>query len=694
MLDLHPRLSVVVGLDAHERERLLGVAAGIPAGSTGGARGLLEAHGVLLDLNDQNLALLELTEQRATVLGASDVPGARDPGELRLAAERYLLSWPVGRHPRLDTTRAAYETAKQSCDTLRSEAAEARETLHRASADREHAQTELSHVSADIDPLAEQKLDSARRALAAIEAELGLESSEPPEARVERLRARVAEVEHELANLPTGDARGVKRALELVRNPPQGGLEPDPEGQQLADAVEAVQNEIVAFEESLAEEGISLAKSLADLEESKAELAEAEARLERREASPEERAELESIRDQMQDLAPKTEARIGGAKAKRQLEELHERQNQMLERLGYRSWTDYVMGSALAGVDPEAKDRVARARIDVEVREERWVKLAERLEGEPAYKEMLDRLEGVYLAAFDLLEGQEPDDPASALRALTIEVPPMSQLDAASELWDALEEAGVELDGDELPFEAIIDAADEWLRAITVAEAAQPRLQQDLVHLEGQLADAEAELAEAEQGMSREPEIPDDPRWAAAMGKVNGAQARYDRYLASKEEIRPLEEQLEAAISAERAAQEHLETRQILVDTASVQERATRVALDAVVDELATDPEVAMAIEADGGLGAGPDPEALDMFLLSALTALRGVSYAGSVPLFLDGVLDLYDRQDALEAMARLERLSDAVQVVVLTEREDIVSWVDGLDIDHAAVVEPGVLTG
>ncbi len=690
VVDLHPRLSVVLGLAPEGRERVLGAIAGVPAGTSAGTAGLIEAHGILLDLNDANLDLLDLRTPLHNVLRSADVPGALDPTELRRAVERHLLSWPTGREPALDAARTAYEAAKQACDALRAEATEAREALHRASRDREEAQGQVGHLSADLDPFSEQKLQHARDALAAIEAELGLRGSEPPESRIARITQRIAEIDAELAALPTGDTSGVARALALVNDPPQGGTVEDPDAQRLADEVDALQADIVRFEESLADEGISLSKAMAELEESRAELIEAEARMARREATDEERIELESVHDQIQDLEPKTDSRIGGAKARKQVEELLVRERAILDRLGYRSWTEYIMGSSLIGIDPEAENRVERARIDVEVREGRWVRLTERLESEPAYKEMLDRLEAVYLAAFDMLEGREPDDLSGTLRALTIEVPPMTALDAASELWDALEEAGVELEGDELPFEAIVAAAEGWLRDVQAATVARPRLEAERVTCESQLADAEAELADAEAGIEKPEEIPDDPQWAAAMAAVNGAEARHQRHLATQQQVAPLQEQLDHANEIERAAQDEVDARQARVDEAAVQERATRAALDEVLDVLTHDPEVAEAIAAESGAGRGPDREELEMFLLSTLTGLRAASYAGSVPLAIDGILDQIDIGDAHAMLARLERLSDAVQVVVFTDSDELAMWADALGIEHAAVVEVG----
>lgn len=693
VLDLHPRLSVVFGLDPAERSHVLDAVAALPSGDAAGAHGLLEAHGILLDLTTENLALLELHEPKVNVLRPSDVPGAMDPDELRKAVERHLLSWPTGRQPALDSARSAYESAKQACDALRATCTEAREQLHHLSKEREDAQGQLGHLAADLDPFSEQKVQHARDALAAIEAELGLRGSEPPAERVERLTAQMQAIEDRLAALPTGDTSGVARALALVKDPPQGGVQPDPEAQHLADDVDALQKEIEAFEESLAEEGISLTKAMAELEESRAELLAAEAKMARREPTEAERIELESIHDQIQDLDGKVDSRIGGAKARRQVEELLAKERAILDELGFRSWTEYIMGSSLIGIDPEAQNRVERARIDVEVREGRWVRLTERLESEPAYKERLDRLEAVYLAAFDLLEGREPDDLSAALRALTVEVPAMSALDAAAELWDALEEAGVELEGDELPFEAILAAAESWLREIHGAEAQRPLLEQERAACATQLDAADAELEDLDAGVEREQEMPDDPRWAAAVAALNGAEARHHRHLTTQEQVAPLQQRLDEANALERSAQEEVEARQVLVDAAAVQERATRAALDQVLDLLADDPEVAEAVAAEsGGAAMGPDREELEMFLLSALTGLRAASYAGSVPMCIDGILDPLEPSDAFALLARVERLSDAVQVIVFTESVDVAMWADGLGIEHAAVVEPGPL--
>src|SRR5688572_30365278 len=74
-IELHPFVTVVRGLTPELRERLLEVMAGLPAGqSTVG--GLIEAHGVLLDLAPANLAVLDLTERLEVVVGSDDLPRA------------------------------------------------------------------------------------------------------------------------------------------------------------------------------------------------------------------------------------------------------------------------------------------------------------------------------------------------------------------------------------------------------------------------------------------------------------------------------------------------------------------------------------------------------------------------------------------------------------------------------------------
>src|SRR4026207_862682 len=72
-------MTVVRGLAPSARAELVGVLAGIPAGRAP-VSGLIEAHGVLLDLDATNLDLLDLDADSAVGVVARALPCAPPPG--------------------------------------------------------------------------------------------------------------------------------------------------------------------------------------------------------------------------------------------------------------------------------------------------------------------------------------------------------------------------------------------------------------------------------------------------------------------------------------------------------------------------------------------------------------------------------------------------------------------------------------
>src|SRR3954452_12611458 len=74
-LKLHPLVTVVNGLDPALRARLVDVLAALPAGRAEAA-GVIEAHGVLLDLTFENLAMLEFDSDIDVVVRREELPGA------------------------------------------------------------------------------------------------------------------------------------------------------------------------------------------------------------------------------------------------------------------------------------------------------------------------------------------------------------------------------------------------------------------------------------------------------------------------------------------------------------------------------------------------------------------------------------------------------------------------------------------
>jgi hypothetical protein len=89
-LPLHPRITVMAGLDHDRRAAIVDAVAGLARGAVpDGVSGFLDAHGVQFDFDERVIAALDLPAGLDAVLRPTDLPGASIPaGELRERLER------------------------------------------------------------------------------------------------------------------------------------------------------------------------------------------------------------------------------------------------------------------------------------------------------------------------------------------------------------------------------------------------------------------------------------------------------------------------------------------------------------------------------------------------------------------------------------------------------------------------------
>jgi hypothetical protein len=82
--------------------------------------------------------------------------------------------------------------------------------------------------------------------------------------------------------------------------------------------------------------------------------------------------------------------------------------------------------------------------------------------------------------------------------------------------------------------------------------------------------------------------------------------------------------------------------------------------------------------------------EDLEWYLLGRLAGQRSVSYVGSVPMLVDGVLDGLPTGAAVEVLDRLEPVSESVQLIVVADDPAVVAWAEGRDASEVALVTAG----
>jgi DNA repair exonuclease SbcCD ATPase subunit len=84
--------------------------------------------------------------------------------------------------------------------------------------------------------------------------------------------------------------------------------------------------------------------------------------------------------------------------------------------------------------------------------------------------------------------------------------------------------------------------------------------------------------------------------------------------------------------------------------------------------------------------------EELEWYLLSRLAGQRALSYAGSLPFVLDDALRGVSGDGLTHLLGRLERMSSAVQVVILSDDNEIAAWADAIGSDRAVTLYPATL--
>jgi hypothetical protein len=694
-LDFHPMMTVVSGLDGAMRDRLIAAVCALPSASDPGVDGLIESHGVLFDLTVENLELMGLGLDLDPLIRRSDLPGATPASAgagpvAALSAEQFLTTAPEGRFPALDAARRKQRSSRETLSILREaserarrEHADAAAALRRATVALEKA----SGTSASADE-ASSLLDDLVFDPPETESAPTLNRDEL-QAQVDELTARLARVEHDLVELSALDTRPIEVLVDAIRNPPPAEMVPSERAGALADEFHELRAQVDELEGELEAQGRGTRSALAAVEAARTEQAAAERAMAKPNLSPQDVQDLEAAHEAMLDAESKSSGRFSRGGSKR-LDEAAAAQQVVLDRVGFPTWSAYVMGAGLLGIDPIAEERLERARIDLEAAEGHWAEVAAAIENDPQHRALLDRLEAVYLEAFDLLGGDDDQgDLEPALRAVMVPRSEVSQTDLVEALAYQLELVGLKLGGS-ASVDRVLMAADAFLGEVSVVSAR-------IGELSGERDETQVELADATHALTSFDAAAEAAEAAPPIDLTDG-----DPIAVDEPDLDDLTASLERANEDEAIYADQLEARLALVDAATQVEAVASSQVMRVATQLAAE-------EAEQPAGPGepprpasdPDfdvdlsdenngPEALEFYLLARLAAQRAVSYSGSVPLVIDDALAGQDDTLVRALLDKLERMSEAVQVIYLSDEPSVAAWAESVGLQRAAVVAVG----
>jgi hypothetical protein len=609
---------------------------------------MAEAHGVLLPLDEANLALLDLRTEADPIVRRVDLPGAVGDGDESVVdpsddpVDDLLRSAPEGAHPELDAARRHHHDTREALRVLREMAEETARLLDESADERRRLSDVMATVSVGVDPT-QSDVDE----VAALESELAA------------LAAGIAE-------LTALDLEPVRVLLDAIERPEPVQEVPHPAAQALAAEIVRLHGEVAALEARMEAEGRGPVTALARLDTARAEAVTAEASLVRPPVSTDDEAALRAAHEEVLDAERKASG-FRSRSGQRKLAAALGLQQEILDRVGFPTWSAYIMGASLMGVDAGAKARLEAAELELSAAEEAWTRISAALEADPDHHALLDQLEEVEVNAISvLLESgasvpDEREDLEHSLLALRAPAQSATEDDLVATLAHSLHNLGLQVEPSQP--ERVLVTAHALLEEFAGVPARVEELTAERRRLESKLADARSR-AEAKA-------------W-------EDLEAAVDR--PATERIAEIEAELAATRAAEEDLVEALEARHALVEAATLAERAASRrarATGLAVLELHT---AAPAGDADE-LWSEVDPEAIELYLMARLSAIRQVSYAGSVPLVLVDTFRGLPDAAAREVLAAVARMSQNAQILVLTNDALVAAWAVEQGDERAAVV-------
>jgi uncharacterized small protein (DUF1192 family) len=421
--------------------------------------------------------------------------------------------------------------------------------------------------------------------------------------------------------------------------------------------------------------------------------------------------QLERVRDEIFELEERG-GRLAAVRSKRHIDELRAEEAELLDRLGFDTYSSFVMGVPTARAEAERALRVdgAQSRVDVlqqevdQLRadapggsEDQW-NASERAQ----IVEEASVLVGTTPAALGRLTSAELTD---LLRSRVLPPPPETSaeiLSAAGRLASTMTAAGAPAPAAAMAPRAMLVMAADWLEEAEDRDRVLADLQERIDGAQAELARLDAEVRRADDG-GRLADL--DAEIEAVRARVTDGEERMERHRGAMALLADLRtEELELR-NRERDLLVRIGDRERLLTVLGVDipppvppvppvppERrrdadagpapADAQAWNAVPAEVGTLVPSAGAEESPTAVvAAGVDPEWL---LLARLGDLRSVSYVGSVPLLVSGIDTA--SPDAPALMHRMHGMSELVQMVVLTDDERVARWAEGLGPDAAVV--------
>lgn len=696
-LEVHPRLTVLRGASPELRRRLAATVAAIAGRGELDLTGVIEVSGVQLALDAATVAQLRIEPGIDPVIVGL---GARRPGAQRGGDQRTA---PI---PAVDLPTPVVVVSSAEAD-LRAE-------LRTVTTARTALGAEMEAARAGLDSFSTAALEVCLGQIDALETRRSALRVDWERVRDERDRelaeatAQLAAVRALVERLAGVDPSEVRVRRDGLLSLQEHSGEPDRAAAQLAAQLDAAAARVREMAERREQFRRREADALAELDEARSQVEAAERAAVAPTVDRSVVQRLEAVRDEIFEVDDRQSV-LAAARNKRRLAELRSEEAILLDRLGFDTYSSYVMGIPSVRAELERAAQVDAALEHVQQLESQLVAMRADAPSEADLADAAFQLHRLLGQAARLLGAADVAVDAEALAADVIEggdgarvvhdigvelrdrriVSPEFTDEAAAALGVALDELSAAVAGidvvlpvapDSVPQPPTAPGPVDPMAAPAVLLARSEEWLDWFEELRRWLASVDAGTETLERRVAELGSRPRDERmerWAEVEAELDEA---LDRLTEAQERVRAHEEAT-ARLATLRDRELELRDRErellerIAAETATTRPPpppppVTEVRPDAV--------DAADGASTEGPLAADQhDPGAVEWAVVARLARQRSVSFVGSLPLVVDGLPD--DPSVRAAVLGRLDRMSDLVQVVVVSDDDSAAVWAAGL---------------
>jgi hypothetical protein len=702
--DLHPLLTVV-DPDGPLAQALRDAITSLARAEAGRDDGLLEAHGVQFPLRAELLSMLDIDSNIAPVVTADDVPlRPASPASAALAAAEVELLDRAAEESEAASVLEQAEAEVKAAGMALASAAQAAEEAAATATGRIEA---LDRLAGEVDRLGERRrqvddeLAHLHPGLQQAEARRHQVESDHADVRERRRRAterreslaeeavaaedlaervtaievRLEEVERSLVALRPIATASISAALERLVGTDEPVMVADAEATAMADELSALDAVMEAAVEAI-RPLVDSVQARVQLDDARQALLEAEAAVRSPVLDPVLIEQLEQVHIELLDALDKADSRFGGKRADRRVEQHREEEDDLLGRLGFASYSAYMMGSSLEQADPAKAAALVEARAALSAAEATWRQVQDRTDAELVRAEALDRRRTLLERAQELLGASLPaGEVVDALRSHR--VPSITEAEARATLAGGLAEVGIVLGGDLPETGDLVLLAQGLLEEAAAADQRHHALVAEQRVLLDERSTLQGLLSSTAEGSAARDATDQERAWALQLEAQEAAANVQLRSIS--EATHPDPDDLAEEVGHAEAALRELTARR---DAARAAWDAATLAHATALAEAARHRE-AVAHEGTGSTSA----EESEWYLLARLASQRSASLAGGFPLLIDRALDGLDGPGVRHVLDRLARMAEIVQVIVLSDDPVVREWAQEAGASRAGLV-------